>query len=64
MNKNEQATISVKELAIRWKTSEQTIYNGLQAGQIPHLRAGKRRYVIPLQAILRIEENPSLQTGR
>jgi len=52
---------SVRELARRWGVDQKTILAAIELGQIPAFRVGRRRLLIPVAAIEKLEQGGVVQ---
>jgi len=55
--------LAVKELAARWKLDPKTVREAIELGQIPAFRVGRRRLLIPLSAVLELEQGRGRTSG-
>jgi excisionase family DNA binding protein len=59
-NKTERLTMTIEEAAEALGISRATAYLLANTGQIPVIRLGERRLVVPRAALLKMLENPAI----
>ena len=62
MQDNERLTLTAKETAKLLGLSKASVYNGILAGQIPHISIGRRK-IIPKAAIEKMLAEAGNKTG-
>lgn len=55
--------LTVRELATRWGVNVKTVYEAIELGQLPVIRVGRRRLLIPRVVVEELEKGRVMPEG-